>query len=301
MRPPPDSPLLVANVANAPYAQHVGVLWASLAAVHPPGGVRAVLFTEEPDAPEFRTLAAFAQELGLQAEVRGLAPGALPRGPRSKYVHPISYARLLLPRLLEAPRAIYLDADIVVRKDLTPLWQHELAGAWLAAVPDGNPSMPWQALGLASLEQYVNSGVLLLDLAAWRREGVVEACERFLATAPHLVQFMDQDVINAVARGHVAHLPLGWNCMDHVPAARRLRDPAVVHYAGKVKPWHYRCEHPWRRLYAQHLARTPWRDYVPPDRTPARVLARRLLPGPLRRGLRALDRMRRRGRKAGRA
>ncbi|MFM8981041.1 MAG: glycosyltransferase family 8 protein [Planctomycetia bacterium] len=295
---PQASPVLVVQVTDAAYAQHVGVLWSSLATVHAPGGVRVVLFAEDPAAPALRTLASFARDIGLVAEVRGLDMGALPQGPRNKYVHPISYARLLLPRLLVEPRAIYLDADTVVRKDLTALWQHDLQGAWLGAVPDGGEDMPWQALGLAAEGDYINSGVLLLDLDAWRRHGLVEACEQFLATSPHLVRYMDQDVVNAVARGHVAQLGVEWNWMHHHPGARAERDPAVVHYAGKVKPWHYRCEHPWRGLYAQHLARTPWRGYRAPDRTLRRVLARWLVPGPLRRALRRLD-ARRRGHGAG--
>lgn len=285
----PSDPILVAQVSDAAYAQHLGVLWASLAAVHPPGTLRVVLFTDTPGHPAMQALAGFARSLRLEAELRALDMGAVPKGPGYGHIPPIAYARLLLPRLLAAPRAIYLDGDMVVRRSLRPLWEHDLGGAWLGAVPDMGPRIPWRELGLPRVEDYVNSGTLLVDLEAWRRDGVVEACERFLATSAHLVRFVDQDVINAVAQGHIAPLGLEWNWLEHHPAARRVRDPAVVHYVGKVKPWHYRCEHPWKRLYAQFLAQTPWQGYRPPDRTLKRVLARVLLPGPLRRAVRRLD------------
>ncbi|MFM8981042.1 MAG: glycosyltransferase family 8 protein [Planctomycetia bacterium] len=286
MGPPTSDPILVAQVSDAAYAQHLAVLWDSLAAVHAPGSLRVLLYTDEPSAPPLQELAAFARTLRLEAEVRALDMGQVPKGPGYGHIPPIAYARLLLPRLLQEPRAIYLDGDMVVRRSLRPLWEHDLRGAWLGAVPDLGPRIPWRELGLARAEDYVNSGTLLVDLDAWRREGVVEACERFLATSAHLVRFVDQDVINAVARGHIARLGLEWNWQEYHPGARVERDPAVVHYAGKAKPWHYRCEHPWRRLYAQHLAHTPWRGYRPPDRTLKRVLARWLVPGPLRRALR---------------
>ena len=32
--------------------------------------------------------------------------------------------------------------------------------------------------------------------------------------------------------------------------------PAVIHYIGPFKPWHYLCKHPLRGLYFEHLRQT---------------------------------------------
>src|SRR5207248_8233583 len=49
----------------------------------------------------------------------------------------MAYCRILLPRLLDVPRLIYLDCDVLVFRDLSELFDLELShGKVLAAVPD---------------------------------------------------------------------------------------------------------------------------------------------------------------------
>ena len=48
----------------------------------------------------------------------------------------MTYCRILLPHLLDVPRVIYLDCDVLVFRDLSQLFDLELApGKVLAAVP----------------------------------------------------------------------------------------------------------------------------------------------------------------------
>ena len=49
----------------------------------------------------------------------------------------MTYCRILLPHLLDVPRLIYLDCDVLVFRDLSELFDIELSpGKILAAVPD---------------------------------------------------------------------------------------------------------------------------------------------------------------------
>ena len=49
----------------------------------------------------------------------------------------MAYCRILLPHLLDVPRLIYLDCDVLVFRDLSQLFDFELsAGKFVAAVPD---------------------------------------------------------------------------------------------------------------------------------------------------------------------
>ena len=46
-----------------------------------------------------------------------------------------------------------------------------------------------------NLEFYFNAGLMLIDVAAWRREGIEQKCFEFLAH--YVPQWHDQDTLNA--------------------------------------------------------------------------------------------------------
>ncbi|MDS7999096.1 glycosyltransferase, partial [Streptococcus pneumoniae] len=72
---------------------------------------------------------------------------------------PIAYARYLISRLITEDRVVYLDSDIIVNGDLSPLFELSLGDYSLAAVRDvdGNG---------------FNSGMLVIDCQKWREKDV---------------------------------------------------------------------------------------------------------------------------------
>ena len=83
------------------------------------------------------------------------------------------YFRLLCPKYLPETlnRVLYLDCDILVRSSLEELYSTQLDGKPLAAVEDVlSPNIGMlENLGMTGTSKYFNSGVLLIDLAAWRK------------------------------------------------------------------------------------------------------------------------------------
>jgi len=189
-----------------------------------------------------------------------LAGPALPTG---GHLSPAAYGRLFAAdRLAEiARRAIYLDVDMLVCSDLASLWTVSLEGRPVAAVPapanpqvscpSGGMSKIWRRLGLDPRTPYLQSGLLVVDLDAWKGRSitarVVEACAKYgeaFTTA-------DQDALNCVLAGDFHPLPLRWNQtnmlrgpsswaysffpIDEVDEA--LARPAVIHFSGPDKPW----------------------------------------------------------------
>jgi lipopolysaccharide biosynthesis glycosyltransferase len=184
---------------------------------------------------------------------------------------PAIFFRLRLAEILaDLDRVIYLDADTVVCRDITELHDMAMDGRPLAAMPDynlfhfelHNPIPIRDRFGAALLylkeelgiayrgaEDYFNSGVMLLDLAVWRRLGLAEACRAFIGG--RRLQWPDQDALNAVVGGNYAALDARWNTMaaalenmvaPMTPAQAALwkrwsTDPWIVHYTGERKPW----------------------------------------------------------------
>jgi lipopolysaccharide biosynthesis glycosyltransferase len=166
--------------------------------------------------------------------------------------------RLLIPTLCpELEKAIYLDADIVVRHDLTELWEEDVEGRYAGVVEDFIRVKIKDYDSIFPSRRYFNAGVLLLNLKKIREEfpfvRFVEIERRHRAVLRH----QDQDVLNIAFGGNVRYLPLKWNVtfllfnpkrkfpktlgftMAEIVAARK--DPGIVHYIGSLKPWIVPC------------------------------------------------------------
>jgi lipopolysaccharide biosynthesis glycosyltransferase len=165
------------------------------------------------------------------------------------------YARLLLAELLPAgwDRVIYLDCDTIVRHPLTELWNTDLGDSILGAVRDdyvptisspyGLPT--WQNLGLDADLPYFNSGVLLINLGAWRHHRIGEHALAYLSEHADDIRLFDQDALNAVVAGRWHELDTVWNVTGYWRKPYRrtgwhstiLDDARIRHFAGYGKPW----------------------------------------------------------------
>jgi lipopolysaccharide biosynthesis glycosyltransferase len=187
------------------------------------------------------------------------------------HVTTTTWSRLLVPELLPADvgRAVYLDNDVLVRRDLSPLFELDLDGALLAAVADfAMASMPHPLWG-DSARPYFNSGVLVMDVDLWRHDRFADRVMAHAATQPRAFPFADQDALNAMTRDWYELSP-EWNVQDGYlwrPAlaeslARRrtalFEGAAVVHFTGASKPWHSDHASPATTLWARELRRSGW-------------------------------------------
>jgi lipopolysaccharide biosynthesis glycosyltransferase len=197
---------------------------------------------------------------------------ALPLPTRiSPYITEVSFARVLVPDLLpHLGRALYLDADVLVLGDVVELWEAPLDGAPLAAVVD--PMVPtWDAeRGVQNPElvagreetPYFNSGVLLLDAAAWRARDVTGRAVAYGTRERDRILLSDQEILNAVLGGDFVALDEAWNQsaihLERLPSPEfeaRLARTRILHYYGRLKPWD--DHEPRRRVDAF------WRPYAP--------------------------------------
>lgn len=212
-----------------------------------------------------------------------------------------TYYRLLLPDCLpsDVDRVLYLDCDMVVVKDLVDLWEepfHEAlclavqdpTSAYFdpAAVPAAKRAYPeevrvrnWRELGLPPESPYFNAGLLSIDLAAWRREGLARKLVDCLHENREHVTYVDQYALNVVCAGRWRMLDPRWNrpaCLTSAPPdswddplytrdgwERLLADPWIVHYIGGDKPWHRGGPPAERNRLFAALDRTDWAGWRP--------------------------------------
>ena len=124
--------------------------------------------------------------------------------------------RLLLPYILTAyDKVVYLDVDVAVCRSLAELYSVDLDDRYFAAVKDivystKTEYVQWAASwDFTEWEGYVNTGVLVMNLARFRHSSVLN---RLLKIAVEASKWLcDQDALNFVCKGEIASLDPRWN------------------------------------------------------------------------------------------
>ncbi len=194
-----------------------------------------------------------------------------------------AYYRVLCADLLppEIDRVLYLDCDVVVEAALDRLYATDLRGRAVGAVRDAYLNAPkWQAhlkavTGIA-VPSYFNSGVMLIDPAAYRASRVGPAVVELLGRCSQHLPYADQDAFNVMLQGHWMPLHARWNLqsywytLDYAYRAATaggsdarevvagLRAPGIVHYTTASKPWHFMNAHPRKQRYWHYRKATPF-------------------------------------------
>ena len=153
----------------------------------------------------------------------------------------LSYAtffRYFIPQFVEENRAIYLDSDVIVRGSLDALFSEDLGDFPMAAVEDDLTSDSF------------NAGVMLIDVDAWRAEGVTEKLFE-LTNQFHESSFGDQGILNILFQKRWKKLPQKYNFMVGMDTVARNyqivswyqdslvaeKEAEIIHYTGE-KPWY---------------------------------------------------------------
>jgi lipopolysaccharide biosynthesis glycosyltransferase len=157
----------------------------------------------------------------------------------------MAYCRILLPRLLNVPRLIYLDCDVLVFRDLSQLFDFELsAGKFVAAVRDSETrSLAHDSRDLAKAMNlpiegaYFNSGVMLMNLDELQKQRFFERAVEFLTVWQSDYRFHDQSAMNFLLYQHIEELPEYWNRPSwRFDAQQDNGLNCVLHYTTCV-PW----------------------------------------------------------------
>ena len=182
--------------------------------------------------------------------------------------------RFMIPYLLppDIYKIIYMDSDIVVNLDIAELWRVELNEKPIGVIPtlSQNARRDWMNSnfktcrdGLIKVEDYFNSGVLLINLKVFREEEeeILNGI-KFIASHPEYI-FFDQDVLNYCFSTRALKLPTKFN--RYVRYARNDKEPLdrkIYHYVGQNLIWSFGADtsDPFNHLWLDYFIRTPWFD-----------------------------------------
>ncbi|MDR6553587.1 glycosyltransferase family 8 protein [Paenibacillus qinlingensis] len=186
------------------------------------------------------------------------------------------YYRLMIPSLFDknVEKILYLDVDIIVRKDIVELWNLELGNYSIGAVEDQDGYLRLKELGIPEDNKYFNAGVLLINLNKWRSNAIASKVAAFISNNRQKLKYHDQDALNAILYSDWIELPVTWNIQSNMykdsdenqaieegELALAKENPSVVHYTTASKPWHVTSTHPFKEEYFHYLQYTPFKNF----------------------------------------
>ena len=157
----------------------------------------------------------------------------------SRYKTDISYTvflRYFISDFVKEDKALYLDCDLLVTKNLDDLFATDLQDYPLAAVRDFG--------GRAYFGQEIfNAGVLLINNAIWKKENMTQKLIDLTNEWHDKVDQADQSILNMLFENKWLELDFDYN---HIVIHKQFTDyqipegqdyPAIIHYLSHRKPW----------------------------------------------------------------
>ena len=269
------------------YAQHVAVVAASVL-LNTKERVNIHLLSDGISAEKISMIDRTIQKLGGKLSVYDLSSyKSFDSLFTSGHISKAAYFRLDIADILpkEVEKVIYFDVDLLILQDISELWDIDLVGKPLGAVPDYGimaskrlMKQKQEVISLPKESLYFNSGVVIMDLLQWREYGYSEQVIK-LAAAGHLPHH-DQDALNKVFLHKWQPLPLKWNVIPPVfnlfskilfndefrsKAISARRSKAIIHYAGRYKPWEFDLKEGFNEKYYWYLSQTAFSDVKMPQ------------------------------------
>lgn len=193
----------------------------------------------------------------------------------------MTFARLVIPDVLDGNyhRALYLDGDMIVFRDIAELFDQDLSGKPLGSTVDfgflssafadeSKRAYATDVLGLDAPDDYFMAAVLLMDLDRIRK--IYPASSMMTTARSRGWLWHDQDVLNHLFRGNIQYFDPKWDVIipddgvDRMPAhwekvhAQALASPCIFHFAGNhAKPWKS-CESCYAPEFWEIAGRTPF-------------------------------------------
>jgi len=156
-----------------------------------------------------------------------------------------TYCRIFIPRVFhQYDKVLYLDSDIVVKGDISELYNTDLGSNLVGAASeevmvdyDVYGNYVEKALGISRFD-YFSAGVLLINAKLYRQEEIEKKFIKLLNTFTFRVT-QDEDYLNVLCKGRVKAISLGWNKSAYKTPGFNDEDLKLIHYKINWKPWHY--------------------------------------------------------------
>lgn len=225
-----------------------------------------------------KNLSAFSGFENYTVKFLEINPDDFSEFPESGYISRAMWYRLKIASLIpdNVGVCLYLDCDTIVCSSLEQLFLKDLSGYYVAGAMDCvyEKFVSRNRKYFPKNYRYFNSGVLLLNLSEWRKNGVEEMIFDFLKKNPDALKLLDQTVLNITLQNKVLELPIAYNlqwtpkyvCESSYYLHKQeyydaMKAPIIVHFVNEFKPWKVGLNalNPFYKKYFDALQFTQWK------------------------------------------
>ncbi|HWR23513.1 MAG TPA: glycosyltransferase family 8 protein [Feifaniaceae bacterium] len=255
---------------NENYVGPLKVMLWSLFFNNPHESFRVYLIHSSISAQSIGELEAFVSKKGHALDVIRVPDDWFTDAPAMLYYSKEMYYRLLAYQILPAglEKILYLDPDILVINPIRALYDTDITGYLFGAAHHQMISVKeinMVRLNAYEMEEYFNTGVLLMNLALQRQKINAEDLFAYIAKNKNRLILPDQDILNALYSKETQKL----NAFQYNYDARRyqyykflsdgeidmdyiMRHTVLLHFCGKRKPWHSNYIGKFHSLYKHY-------------------------------------------------
>ena len=199
-----------------------------------------------------------------------------------------SYSRLFLKRIFknfpEVKKLLYIDCDTLVVDYVRLLWETDIQNYLGAACLECMSNMHKRIIGAKPTDNYVNTGMLLINVERWLNENIEEVAADFIRKHKGKTEYVDQGVINGTISNKFKLVSPRYNLTalaydftyeemqiyrkPHFGYSKEEWEnakaaPAIVHFTTSflsVRPWYEGSKHPYAEQWESVHEQSPWKD-----------------------------------------
>lgn len=252
--------IVIVTAADKGYEQHSAAMFASLFCNNNSGARFKIFLLSSAPNPEQIKLQRFVRNSGHTLELLRLDESIMKSFKITHHVSLATYYRLFIPNLLpkETDKILYLDSDMIILDDISPLWALNLENCYGAA--RRVPEKEFDRFDILEIERnhpYFYAGVLLWNLKEIRKINFTERAIEYLHRKKNDIEWWDMDVLNYMMQNRIKLFEKNWHIIawEDIP----LSEIKILHFAGSTKPWTYPQKYEFDKEYFRYLWKTPWK------------------------------------------
>lgn len=195
-----------------------------------------------------------------------------------------TYLRLFLGSVIPVEKVLYLDCDTVIVDSILDFWNTDISNEAIAGVRDVGYDKSKINVGLLEKDEYINAGIILINLEYWRKNAIEEKFLDFLDDYKGQVYHHDQGILNGVLHDHIKIIHPRYNLLtayvnmkqksfvklfniqgpmyQQEEIDRAIEKPICIHFTPFFtnRPWEKGCKHKLKSYYFKYRDITPWKS-----------------------------------------
>ena len=202
----------------------------------------------------------------------------------------IIHMRMFIPYFIpkQYEKVIYMDVDMIVKDDISKLWNTDLNEFTIGAVIDvrikefGNSHAVenYKELGFEASTKYFNTGLLLINTKLWRENDLTPKIFSCIEENRKYANYPDQYGLNVIFASNWLQIDTRWSWS----AEEWNPEASLIHFIWR-KPIYktYMFEKRYQEMFFHYLNLTQWKGFKPINefRRLAKKLLNKLLKLPL--------------------